>query len=171
MLRRPLSNTSAGHFRSILQILNQRLSEADAHEQDILPYVVSILASIAILFGDYNAAKTHAKGLSDIIRLRGGPQSFSHIPVIQLSIDRYVPSLKRFFPCSHTEILVQSKFFQCPCDGSLDTNLRLRLGYSRLLSRNRRLLLLTRHVAHRWTGRLRFIYRISDPAAYDDTVE
>jgi hypothetical protein len=87
-LRQPLSKRSSRHFRSILPILNNQLSETDAHKQDIILYVVSILASIAILFGDYNAAKSHAKGLSDIIRLRGGLESVSHIPVIQLSIDR-----------------------------------------------------------------------------------
>jgi hypothetical protein len=69
--------------------LNDRLSNTDAYKHDIILYVVSVLASIAILFGDYHAAKTHAIGLSEIIRLRGGFGASNYNPVIQFSIDRY----------------------------------------------------------------------------------
>ncbi|KAK9351077.1 hypothetical protein V1523DRAFT_417882 [Lipomyces doorenjongii] len=88
ILRRPLSNTTCRHLRSTLPILNKRLSDTDAHRHDMILYVVGILASIAILFGDYNAAKMHAAGLSEIIRLRGGFGAVNYNPLIQLSIDR-----------------------------------------------------------------------------------
>ncbi|RDW65101.1 hypothetical protein BP6252_10752 [Coleophoma cylindrospora] len=88
MLRRPLSNTTYRHLRRTLPILNSRLTKSDAHEHDIILYVVSILASIAILFGDYNAAKVHSAGLSEILRLRGGVGGVNSNPLMQLSIDR-----------------------------------------------------------------------------------
>ena len=69
-------------------MLNKRLSDPNAHTHDITLYVISILASIAILFGDYSAAKLHATGLSKIIHLRGGFSAVDHNPLMQLSIDR-----------------------------------------------------------------------------------
>lgn len=95
MLRRPLSNTTYCHLRRTLPILNDRLSDTDAHEHDIIIYVVSILALIAILFGDYNVAKMYAAGLSAIIRLRGGIDAIKNNPLIQLSIDRYKSSVQQ----------------------------------------------------------------------------
>jgi hypothetical protein len=93
--RQPLSNATYRYLRRTLPILNDRLSNTDAYRHDIVLYVVSVLASIAILFGDYNAAKTHAMGLSEIIRLRGGFGAVNYNPVIQFSIDRYVLSVYR----------------------------------------------------------------------------
>jgi hypothetical protein len=84
-----MSNNTIRHLRRILPILNDRLSDTDAYKHDIILYVVSILASIAILFGEYNAAKSHSTGLSEIIRLRGGFGAIDYNPVIQFSIDRY----------------------------------------------------------------------------------
>ena len=86
--RQPLSRTTYRHLRRVLPLLNLRLSEEDAYKNDIAIYVVSILASIAVLFGDYNAAQTHAMGLSRILRLRGGSEAVNENPVIQFSMDR-----------------------------------------------------------------------------------
>lgn len=88
MLRQPLSSATFRHLRRTLPILNARLSDTGAYKNDITLYVISILASIAILFGDYDAAKLHAAGLSEIIRLRGGFGAINYNPVIQFSIDR-----------------------------------------------------------------------------------
>lgn len=44
--------------------LNNRLSAADAPKSDTLLYVAGILGSIAALFGDYSAARTHGLGIS-----------------------------------------------------------------------------------------------------------
>ncbi|KPM36274.1 hypothetical protein AK830_g10297 [Neonectria ditissima] len=88
VLQRPLSGTTYRHFRRVLPLLNRRLSEKDAYENDITLYVVGILASIAVLFGDYSAAHAHAVGLSEILRLRGGSGAVNENPVIQFSMDR-----------------------------------------------------------------------------------
>lgn len=86
--RRPLSRTTYRHLQHTLPILNNRLSGADAYRDDIILYVVGILASTAILFGDYDAAKMHAAGISEIVRLRGGFSAINNNPILQLSIDR-----------------------------------------------------------------------------------
>jgi hypothetical protein len=71
-------------------ILNDRLSDKYAYRHDMILYVVGTLALIAIISGEYEAAKTHATGLSEILRLRGGFGEVDYNPVIQFSIDRYV---------------------------------------------------------------------------------
>jgi hypothetical protein len=92
--RRPLSNTTRRHLQRTLCILNDRVSNAaaDAQVHEVVLYVVGILASVSVIFGDYNAAKIHAAGISEIIRLRGGLRSIGHRPVIQISLDRYESS-------------------------------------------------------------------------------
>lgn len=86
--QRPLSNASRRHLRRVLPLLNGRLSDADAHNDDLLLYVVGILASITVLFGDYHAARMHSTGISKIIQLRGGQGEYGSSSAIQLSIDR-----------------------------------------------------------------------------------
>ncbi|KAH8655881.1 hypothetical protein BX600DRAFT_470463 [Xylariales sp. PMI_506] len=88
VLRQPLSKTTYGHLRGILPILNRRLSQAHVYNHDMILYVISVLAATAIAFKDYTAAKTHAKGLSEIIRLRLSSGAITLSPVIQFSIDR-----------------------------------------------------------------------------------
>ncbi|KAF4976755.1 hypothetical protein FZEAL_6634 [Fusarium zealandicum] len=88
VLRQPLSNTTFQHLRHIFPVLNSRLSGADAYKDDTIVYVISIIASITILFGDYTAAKTHATGLSEVLRLRGGLGAVNQSPAIQFSLDR-----------------------------------------------------------------------------------
>ncbi|KAH6964637.1 hypothetical protein DER45DRAFT_153573 [Fusarium avenaceum] len=88
VLQRPLSSATYQHLRRVLPLLNRRLSEKEAYQNDIILYVVGILASIAVLFGDYHAAQKHAVGLSEIIRLRGSWVAVNNNPAIQLSMDR-----------------------------------------------------------------------------------
>ncbi|KAJ4247439.1 hypothetical protein NW762_013114 [Fusarium torreyae] len=86
--QRPLSSATYRHLRRVLPLLNRRLSEKEAYQNDITLYVVGILASIAVLFGDYHAAQAHALGLSKILRLRGSWVAVNDNPAIQLSMDR-----------------------------------------------------------------------------------
>ncbi|KAM0811463.1 hypothetical protein AB5N19_11819 [Seiridium cardinale] len=86
--QQPLSTTTHRYLRRIIPVLNNRISDANAFENDVILYVVSVLALIAILFGDYNTARTHAIGLAEIIRLRGGFGTVDYNPVVQFSIDR-----------------------------------------------------------------------------------
>jgi hypothetical protein len=83
-----LSSTASYHLSRALTFLNMQLSEKNAFQQDVIIYVVSILASVAILFGDHVAAATHAAGLRRIIRLRGGMRALDNNPLVQFSIDR-----------------------------------------------------------------------------------
>lgn len=90
VLRRTLSNTTRSHLQNILPMLNDRLSQADAHQHDLVLYVVGILASTAVLFGNYSSARLHAAGISEIMRLRRGQGAiggkFNHM--LEASIDR-----------------------------------------------------------------------------------
>lgn len=88
VLRQPLSNITQRYLQRILPTLNSRLSDKDAYKNDMIIYIVSVLASVAILFGEYKSAATHAMGLSEILHLRGGFGTVNYNPVIQLSIDR-----------------------------------------------------------------------------------
>ncbi|KAH8698534.1 hypothetical protein BGW36DRAFT_406490, partial [Talaromyces proteolyticus] len=88
ILRRSLSKTTYRHLQNTLPILNNRLSDTNAHQYDMILYVVGILASIAIVFGDHNAAQMHAAGISEILRLRGGVAAGTRNSMIHLSIDR-----------------------------------------------------------------------------------
>ncbi|KAH6655158.1 hypothetical protein BKA67DRAFT_559633 [Truncatella angustata] len=88
VLQQPLSTTTYTFLRYTIPVLNNRLSDKDEFKHDLVLYVVSILASIAILFGDFNAAKLHATGLSEVIRLRGGFGEVDYNPLIQFSVDR-----------------------------------------------------------------------------------
>lgn len=87
--QRQLSNTSRYHLHRTLLLLNNRLSESNAHTDDLILYVVGILASISILFNDYHAASMHSAGIAKIVRLRGGIRGRSFGSAVQLSIDRY----------------------------------------------------------------------------------
>lgn len=84
----PLSSNTSCHLKRTLFILNKQLSDKNVHNYDTVLYVVSVVASIAVLFGDYDAAKVHAVGLSDIIRLRGGFETVSRVSMVKFSIDR-----------------------------------------------------------------------------------
>ncbi|KAH8886447.1 hypothetical protein GQ53DRAFT_750700 [Thozetella sp. PMI_491] len=85
---KPLSSTSYYHLKHTLPVLNMLLSDAKAQKDDVIIYAVSILASVAVLFGDYDAAASHAAGLSQLIRLRGGFRALDANPLVQVSLDR-----------------------------------------------------------------------------------
>lgn len=89
MSRRRLSDASRHHLQRTLPLLNSRLSNANAYKDDLVLYVVGLLAATTVLFGDHRAASVHSAGISRIMRLRrefGGGDGFS--PTIRLSIGR-----------------------------------------------------------------------------------
>jgi hypothetical protein len=88
--QRPLSNLTFRHLQRTLSMLNEKLSHPEAYKHDQILYVVGLIASIAVLFGDYTAAGMHARGLSKILRLRVGHQATEQSPAIQLAIIRSV---------------------------------------------------------------------------------
>jgi hypothetical protein len=83
-----LSNFTRGYLGRVLPMLNNRLSSASDYKHDMVLYVVAAIASTPIAFGDYTSAETHAAGISDILRLRGGLNSVTRNPWMQLAIDR-----------------------------------------------------------------------------------
>ncbi|KAH8660013.1 hypothetical protein BX600DRAFT_53059 [Xylariales sp. PMI_506] len=86
--RRPLSATAYRHLRRALPILNERLADPHAFDYDFVFYAISILASVALVFGEYAAAAAHAAGMRQIIRLRGGIRALDYNPLAQMSLDR-----------------------------------------------------------------------------------
>ncbi|VUC29906.1 unnamed protein product [Clonostachys rosea] len=87
--QQPLSKTSYRHLQRTLPLLNQRLSDPNAYRDDMVLYVIGILASMTIFFKDYESAQVHAAGISKIMRLR---KKFGVEPkrksMILLSVDR-----------------------------------------------------------------------------------
>lgn len=87
--QKPLSKASYRHLQRTLPLLNQRLSDPNAYRDDMVLYVIGILASMTIFFQDYESAQVHAAGISKIMRLR---KKFAVEPkrksMILLSVDR-----------------------------------------------------------------------------------
>lgn len=97
--RQRLSDASRHHLQRTLSLLNNRLSDANAYKDDLVLYVVGLLAATTVLFGDYRAASAHSAGISKIMRLRrelghGGGGFSSTIP---LSIGRSGPFFHHTF--------------------------------------------------------------------------
>jgi hypothetical protein len=89
MSHRRLSDASRHHLQRTLPLLNSRLSDANAYKDDLVLYVVGLLAATTILFGDYWAASAHSAGISQIIRLRGERDDGGFSSTMRLSIGRY----------------------------------------------------------------------------------
>jgi hypothetical protein len=88
VIHRCLSNSTRRQLQHLLPLLNCRLSNPSDYQQDMILYVVSILASVAVSFGDYASAEAHAAGIANILQLRGGLTSITSNPGMQLAIDR-----------------------------------------------------------------------------------
>ena len=88
VLQRPPAQITYHHLRRTLSLLNQRLSEKDAHLADSTVYIILTLALMAGVFGDYAAASTHIAGLQQIVRLRGGVKHLRLNPKLHFKLDR-----------------------------------------------------------------------------------
>lgn len=83
-----LSNWSRRKLQELLPLLNQRLSQPNSHMEGIVLYVVGLLASMAVLFKDFASASLHAKGISEILRLRGSSKSDPADVMLLMALDR-----------------------------------------------------------------------------------
>lgn len=88
VLQRPPTDITHHHLRRTLSLLNQRLSEKDAHLVDSTVYIILTLALMAGVFGDYAAASTHIAGLQQIVRLRGGVKHLRLNSKLHFKLDR-----------------------------------------------------------------------------------
>ncbi|KXJ90541.1 hypothetical protein Micbo1qcDRAFT_226542 [Microdochium bolleyi] len=60
-----------------------------AYRDDIVHYIISILACVAVMFRGYNAARAYSEGIQAILRLRGTWATVtSTYPSVQFSVDR-----------------------------------------------------------------------------------
>lgn len=90
LTRHCLSGYTRRHLQRTLPLLNGRLSDTSDDERDMVLYVVSVLASTAIAFGDFASAEAHASGISSILTTKAGLFNVNRNPALQLAIDRYV---------------------------------------------------------------------------------
>lgn len=84
----PPSSTTSHHLQHTLEAFRSHLSDDQSYTDDAVLYVAGILASVAVLFGQYTEASIHAAGIADMLRLRGRNGAVRYSPHIQLSIDR-----------------------------------------------------------------------------------
>jgi hypothetical protein len=83
-----VTNRTRRKLAGLLPMLNRRLVQPDGQQGRMTLYVVGILASIATLFADYTSASVHAKGISEIIRLRGSSKADRTDLMLGLVLDR-----------------------------------------------------------------------------------
>ena len=78
------------HFMKTVRLLRERLllEDKQAKFSDSTVLVILTLAMIAYHIGEYESAKHHLKGLRKIIYLRGGLDSFNHLPKLLIEILR-----------------------------------------------------------------------------------
>ncbi|EMC97795.1 hypothetical protein BAUCODRAFT_404201 [Baudoinia panamericana UAMH 10762] len=84
----PLSRKTLRHLRLTLQCLNNRLSAPNAHLQDVVAHIVMSLALVALVCRDDAAARAHAVGLQQIVRLRGGHTFLRDHPKLHLQLSQ-----------------------------------------------------------------------------------
>lgn len=83
---------SMKYLGSSLSLLRDKLSDSDAQPSNGTIAAVVSLALMADKFGDVDSAEKHVRGLSQMVHLRGGIESFQTNPHLQLKICRYAAS-------------------------------------------------------------------------------
>lgn len=84
---------SMKYLGSSLSLLRDKLSDSDAQPSNGTIAAVVSLAMMADKFGDAASAEKHVGGLSQMVHLRGGIESFQTNPHLQLKICRYATSI------------------------------------------------------------------------------
>lgn len=85
-MNRPPARATYFHLRKTIANLNEHLSDSAVYLWDSTVAVVVILAMLADVFGDYGAVRAHIAGLQQIIRLRGGLESFRENTKLHIKI-------------------------------------------------------------------------------------
>lgn len=84
------SSETRCYLGNTIILLNKQLQDCHMQLHDSTVAVVISLAMIADAMGDTNACKTHIKGLSQMIRARGGLGAFKNNGHVQMKICRLV---------------------------------------------------------------------------------
>jgi hypothetical protein len=90
LLKREPSKTTSFHLRKAISQLNKNLSDETLSLSDVNIAVVISLSIVSCISKDYVATTAHATGLREIVRLRGGLDSFVNNPQLQVGMTRSV---------------------------------------------------------------------------------
>lgn len=76
------------HLRETLSLLQIKLRNEHVYQDEPVLYVVINLALLAAVFGDWEAAAAHFKGLHKIVQLRGDLEFLRTRPKLHFKLDR-----------------------------------------------------------------------------------
>lgn len=82
------SQKTLAHLQSTLSLLQQRLYDEHAYEDDSLIRTIVTLALLSAIFSDWVAATNHFSGLLKIVQLRGDRAFLGSRPKLNLLLDR-----------------------------------------------------------------------------------
>jgi hypothetical protein len=76
------------HLRETLSLLQVKMSNEYVYQDESVLYVIINLALLGAVFGDWEAAAAHCKGLYKIVQLRGGLAFLRTRPKLHFKLDR-----------------------------------------------------------------------------------
>ncbi|KAE9382213.1 hypothetical protein N431DRAFT_394076 [Stipitochalara longipes BDJ] len=88
LLKRETSKITSFHLRKAIHQLNKNLSDEKLSVSDVTVAVVMILGLASGISNDLVAISAHATGLREIVRRRGGLDSFFNNPQLQIGMAR-----------------------------------------------------------------------------------
>lgn len=88
LLNREPSKTPSFHLRKAISQLNKNLSDESLSLSDTNIAVIISLSMASCISQDYVSTSAHAAGLREIVRLRGGLDSFHGNPQLQVGMTR-----------------------------------------------------------------------------------
>lgn len=128
------------NLQKTLALLAERLDICDVHEDEAVLYVVVNLAVLAAIYGDWEAAAAHFRGLHRIVQLRGGFKFLKSRPKLHFKLDRYVqPSSLPFHANANVTVSISHGLSAPDADPSFCTQSPPGLLYSRPKARIRKL--------------------------------
>ncbi|KAF4446446.1 hypothetical protein FALBO_17072 [Fusarium albosuccineum] len=83
-----LSSETRARLRLTISLLQERIQDRERQLQDTTAAVVMSLAMMADAMGDADAFEAHAKGLRDIVKMRGGLKGFEDNRQLQIKLCR-----------------------------------------------------------------------------------
>jgi hypothetical protein len=95
LTRNAMEEKTQYHLVKTLGVLKERLSDPVKALDDSTVIIVAALAIFFSSLGDYRSAAVHVRGLGDMIKLRGGLDSFKHSLRISAKLSRLVCLLDR----------------------------------------------------------------------------
>jgi hypothetical protein len=90
LLKREQAKATSVHLRKAISHLNKNLSDDSLSLSDATIAVIISLSIASCISKDYVATTAHAAGLREIVRLRGGLDSFGGNPQLQVGMTRLV---------------------------------------------------------------------------------